>query len=228
MHKILDRWIKSPDLLRQSLTHSSFANEGFRKESHNERLEFLGDSVLQLVVTEWLYERNPQWSEGQLSQGRAAIVCEETLAEAAITLDIGPMLRLGRGEERSGGRQKPSLLADAMEAIIGAVYLDQGLDASRQFILETLGFALTTVEGRETGRDHKTALSEWLRKSGQEATYQVVASFGPDHAKSFEVEVSVGGQPRARAIGRSKKDAEQQAARLLLRQLHETEQNSPS
>lgn len=221
MTKRLEEWIGRRELLRQALTHSSYANEGMRKEPHNERLEFLGDAILQLVVSEWLFGHNGQWTEGQLSQGRAAVVCEETLAEAAVSLDVGQYLRLGRGEERSGGRTKPSLLADAMEAIIGAVYLDSGLDGARSFILHVLEFALTTVEGRETGRDHKTALSDWLRRRGEEVTYVVVGSYGPDHAKSFEVEVLVGGVPRARAIGRSKKEAEQQAARQLLKQLHE-------
>ena len=206
-------------LLRQALTHSSYANEGYRKEIHNERLEFLGDAVLQLVVTEWLYAKNPTWTEGQLSQARAAIVCEATLAEAAESLRVGPQLRLGRGEERSGGRKKPSLLADAMEAIIGACYLSEGFEASKAFVLETLAFALNTVEGREAGRDHKTALNDWLRRRGKEASYQVVGSYGPDHAKTFEVEVLVSGEPQGRAIGRSKKEAEQQAARQLLKEL---------
>ncbi len=215
----LSQWIKDQNLLKQALTHSSYANEGFRKETHNERLEFLGDSVLQLVVTEWLYANNMRWTEGQLSQGRAAIVCEATLAEAAGNLRVGSLLRLGRGEERSGGRTKHSLLADAMEAIIGAIYLDGGLEQARNFILEVLRFALTDVEERETGRDHKTALNEWLRRRGEEAAYEVVGSYGPDHAKSFEVEVSVGGVAIGRAVGHSKKEAEQQSARLALKQL---------
>ena len=214
----LEQWINDQNLLKQALTHSSYANEGFRREAHNERLEFLGDSVLQLVVTEWLYAHNNQWTEGQLSQGRAAIVCEATLAEAAYNLHVGELLRLGRGEERSGGRSKHSLLADAMEAIIGAIYLDSGLAQARRFILDVLNFALISVEQRETGRDHKTALNEWLRRRGEEATYEVVGSYGPDHAKSFEVEVSVGGVPVSRAIGHSKKEAEQQSARLALKQ----------
>ncbi|MCL5115930.1 MAG: ribonuclease III [Firmicutes bacterium] len=217
-HSLSER-IHDGELLRQALTHSSYANEGYRKEVHNERLEFLGDAVLQLVVTEWLFAKNPQWTEGQLSQARAAIVCEATLAEAAESLNVGPLLRLGRGEERSGGRKKPSLLADAMEAIIGASYLSEGFDRAREFVLETMGFALNSVEGREAGRDHKTALNDWLRRHGKEASYQVVASYGPDHAKTFEVEVLVNGEPQGRAIGRSKKEAEQQAARQLLKEL---------
>ncbi|MCL5972772.1 MAG: ribonuclease III [Firmicutes bacterium] len=221
----LETWVKSAPLLRQALTHSSYANEGVRKEAHNERLEFLGDSVLQLVVTEWLFEHNPSWSEGQLSQGRAAIVCEPTLAEAAVRLDLGLRLRLGRGEERSGGRQKHSLLADAMEAVIGAVYLDGGLDVAREFVLNVLGFALSGVEGREAGRDHKTALNEWLRRRGEEPIYEVVGSYGPDHAKTFEVEVSVAGVPLARATGKSKKEAEQLSAKAALKQLSD---NAPS
>lgn len=225
----LSQWINDQNLLKQALTHSSYANEGFRKESHNERLEFLGDSVLQLVVTEWLYHHNSHWTEGQLSQGRAAIVCEATLAEAALNVHVGELLHLGRGEERSGGREKHSLLADAMEAVIGAIYLDGGLEKARQFIQEVLSFALTDVEQRETGRDHKTALNEWLRRRGEEASYEVIASYGPDHAKSFEVEVSVGGVPVSRAIGHSKKEAEQQSARLALKHfIEELDRSQPS
>lgn len=215
----LSQRIHDRDLLRQALTHSSYANEGYRKEVHNERLEFLGDAVLQLVVTDWLFNKNTQWTEGQLSQARAAIVCEATLAEAAEHLNVGGLLRLGRGEERSGGRKKPSLLADAMEAIIGAAYLSEGYGGAQSFVLELLSFALNSVEGREAGRDHKTALNDWLRRHGKEASYQVVGSYGPDHAKRFEVEVLVNGEPQGRAIGRSKKEAEQQAARQLLKDL---------
>lgn len=216
----LEGWVSGPERLRQALTHSSYANEGVRKEAHNERLEFLGDSVLQLVITEWLFGQNPNWTEGQLSQGRAAIVCEATLAEAATGLGLGARLRLGRGEERSGGRQKPSLLADAMEAVIGAVYLDGGLQTATRFVLETLNFALSGVEGRDTGRDHKTALNEWLRRRGEEPLYEVIGAFGPDHAKTFEVRVSVAGLELAKATGRSKKEAEQLSAREALKQLN--------
>ncbi len=216
----LEGWVSEPERLRQALTHSSYANEGVRKEAHNERLEFLGDSVLQLVITEWLFMQNPNWTEGQLSQGRAAIVCEATLAEAAAGLGLGARLLLGRGEERSGGRQKPSLLADAMEAVIGAVYLDGGIETATRFVLETLNFALNGVEGRDTGRDHKTALNEWLRRRGEEPLYEVIGAFGPDHAKTFEVRVSVSGVELAKATGRSKKEAEQLSAREALKHLN--------
>jgi ribonuclease-3 len=219
--KPLEAWVQSPILLRQALTHSSYANEGQRREAHNERLEFLGDSVLQLVVTEWLYQANPTWPEGRLSQARAAIVCEPTLAEAAERLQVGSHLYLGRGEERSGGRRKASLLADAVEAIIGAIYLDGGLDRARAFIHAYLDFALTTVEMRETGRDHKTALGEFIRKRGGEVQYTLVQAFGPDHDKTFEIELTINGRAMVRAVGRSKKEAEQQCARLALKQLLE-------
>lgn len=221
-------WIPDPDLLRQALTHSSYAHEGQRRDAHNERLEFLGDSVLQLVVSEWLYVTYPDWPEGRLSQIRAAIVCEPTLAEAAMRLDLGRQLRLGRGEERSGGRKKASLLADAMEALIGAVYLARGLEEARGFVLRELGFALSTAEARETGRDHKTALGEYLRKRGLEAQYTLVNAFGPDHDKTFEVELVIDGRPVVRARGRSKKEAEQQSARLGLRELLAEEPTTPS
>ncbi|MBX5466236.1 MAG: ribonuclease III [Firmicutes bacterium] len=217
----LSDWVQDPQLLRLALTHSSFANEATHREAHNERLEFLGDAVLQLVVTEWLYRHNPQWSEGQLSQSRASVVCEATLTEAAQRLQLGSQLRLGRGEERSGGRSKSSLLADAFEAVIGAVFLEGGFERARAFVHRCLDFALNSVEDRETGRDHKTALAEWLRRHGEEAQYEVVGSYGPDHDKTFEVEVSINGVPLLRALGRSKKEAEQQSARLALKRLME-------
>lgn len=217
--KPLSSFVANSELLRQALTHSSYANEGQRREAHNERLEFLGDSVLQLVVTEWLFQANPLWSEGRLSQARAAIVCEATLAEAAERLRVGNYLYLGRGEERSGGRHKASLLADAVEAIIGAIYLDGGLPRVRTFIHAYLDFALTTVEARETGRDHKTALGEYIRRRGGDMQYALVQAYGPDHDKTFEIELSINGTPMVRAIGHSKKEAEQQCARLALKQL---------
>ncbi len=217
----LSSWVDNPVLLRQALTHSSYANEGQRRETHNERLEFLGDSVLQLVVTEWLYQANPSWPEGRLSQARAAIVCEPTLAEAAERLQMGAHLYLGRGEERSGGRHKASLLADAVEALIGAIYLDGGLERAKAFIADYLDFALTTVEARETGRDHKTALGEYIRKRGGEVQYVLVQAYGPDHDKTFEIELMVNGQAMVRAVGRSKKEAEQKCANLGLKKLLE-------
>ncbi len=217
----LSRWVENPALLRQALTHSSYANEGQRRDTHNERLEFLGDSVLQLVVTEWLYEANRSWPEGRLSQARAAIVCEPTLAEAAERLNLGTHLYLGRGEERSGGRHKASLLADAVEAIIGAIYLDGGLTRAKDFISHYLDFALTTVEVRETGRDHKTALGEYIRKRGGDVQYALVQAYGPDHDKTFEIELTINGRAMIRAVGRSKKEAEQKCASLGLKKLLE-------
>lgn len=229
----LAQWIRRRDLLEQALTHSSFANEALQRdqrdasdtragralaETHNERLEFLGDAVLQLVVTEALFFRHPEWAEGLLSQGRASIVCAPTLAEAATKLGIGEALQLGKGEERSGGRRKPSLLADAFEAVIGAIYLDGGLEAARTFIFEQLDYAIAEAGSRQTGRDHKTALAEWVRSHGlgEDLQYQVVRSYGPDHDKRFEVEVSLGSRPLARAVGHSKKEAEQTAAKQAL------------
>ena len=223
----LTAWVANPQLLHQALTHSSYANEGQRRQPHNERLEFLGDSVLQLIVTEWLYRSNPAWSEGRLSQARAAIVCEPTLAEAAERLELGEQLYLGRGEERSGGRHKASLLADAVEALIGAIYLDGGPERARAFIHQYLDFAVSTVEERETGRDHKTALGEYIRKHGGEVQYVLVQAYGPDHNKTFEIELSVNRVAVVRAIGRSKKEAEQQCARLALKQLAENPERFP-
>ncbi|GAO03270.1 ribonuclease III [Anaeromyxobacter sp. PSR-1] len=201
-----------------ALTHKSYVNE-HREDGlqDNERLEFLGDAVIDLAVSHRLMERFPSAREGDLSKMRAAVVDEQGLAEMARTLDLGPLLRLGRGEELTGGRQKSSLLADAMEAVIAAIYHGQGLPAVLSFVDRFLGEAFARAAAGTLDRDFKTQLQE-LSQSRLRATprYRVVAEHGPDHSKTFEVETDLRGEVLGRGAGRSKKDAEQAAARLAL------------
>jgi ribonuclease III len=218
-----------PELLVRALTHSSAVNE-LRAERgeesseaadavhDNERLEFLGDAVLELLAREYLLESFPDWSEGQLSKGRARLVNAQALYEAARRIQLGEHLRVGRGEEKTGGREKPALLADAFEAVIAAVYLDAGLAATRR-MLERLLFlqALEERGERIADSDRKSALQELLQGGGKApAEYRLTGEIGPDHQKTFQVEVWVGGEPLARGEGTTKKEAEQRAAQSAL------------
>jgi ribonuclease-3 len=213
----LDYRFKTPDLLRTALTHKSFVNENpalLRED--NERLEFLGDAVLDLAVGHLLMDRFPVRSEGDLSKRRASIVNEQGLYEVAARLALGDWLFLGRGEEQTGGRKKASLLADACEAVLAAVYLDGGFDAAFHVITRLFEERLVAIE-KAGGEDFKTQLQEVVQaKLRQVPRYIVVGESGPDHEKVFEVAVLVGGQEVARASGRSKKEAEQRAAHLAL------------
>jgi ribonuclease-3 len=204
-----------PDLWEMALTHRSYAfEEGL--ETTNERLEFLGDAVLGLVITDLAFRQFPDLSEGDLAKLRAATVKMSTLADVARELDLGTLVRLGRGEEMSGGRDKPSILADCMEAVLGAVYLDRGLDHTRGLI-EHLFWPRMEAYGRGEGdRDHKMALQELASRQFGAAPEYRVASQGPDHAKEFTASVFLRGERYGGGQGRSKKEAEQQAAREAL------------
>ncbi len=209
--------MKRPQYLLNALTHSSFANE--RRENHvddNERLEFLGDAVLQVSVSDYLYKRFRDLPEGDLTRIRAVVVCEASLAEKARELDLGEHMYLGRGEEVSGGRTRRSLLADAFEAVIGAVYLDRGLMASKDLVLRLLGPALEAAGTGGQPSDYKTALQEKMQKDGAGLSYQLIDERGPDHAKVFTVGIVLRGRVIARGKGASKKEAEQVAARKAL------------
>jgi ribonuclease-3 len=210
-------------LLDEALTHKSYVNE--RKgssQSHNERLEFLGDAVLSLIVSDYLATRYPQLSEGALSKLKAKLVSEPSLAAAARRLDLGVRLRLGRGEELSKGREKTSLLADGLEAVIAAVYLDGGLEAGRIFTLDALSKELGHIESLQTkpgDDDYKTRFQEWCQRQHESLPrYITVQETGPDHQKLFRVEVSVGDQVLGCGQGHSKKEAEQAAAKQALEQ----------
>lgn len=213
----------NPALLQEALTHKSHVNE--RKgpdRRHNERLEFLGDAVLSLIVSDHLAKRYPHLTEGALSKLKAKLVSEASLAGAARRLDLGARLQLGRGEELSKGREKTSLLADALEALIAAVYLDGGLEASRTFTLDVLGEELTQIDSAQAkpgGDDYKTRFQEWCQKRYEVLPrYVTVRESGPDHHKFFEVEVQVEGKVVGAGQGRSKKEAEQVAAQQALEQ----------
>jgi ribonuclease III len=202
-----------------ALTHKSYVNEHRDEEGlqDNERLEFLGDAVIDLAVSHRLMERFPGAREGDLSKMRAAVVDEQGLAEMARALALGELLRLGRGEELTGGRAKASLLADAMEAVVAAVYLGGGLAAVLGLVDRFLGEAFERATAGTLDRDYKTQLQE-LAQSKLRATprYRVIAEHGPDHSKTFEVETDLRGEVVGRGAGRSKKDAEQAAAKLAL------------
>lgn len=209
-----------PELARLALTHRSWCAEHPGDES-NERLEFLGDAVLGFVVTEFLYSRFPEKSEGELAPARAAVVNAEALAEMAARVDLGSHLRLGRGEDVSGGRSKPSILADAMEAVIGAAFLDSGIDGARELILGLLTERIEAEAAQPGMQDFKTVLQEQsVRLLGLVPVYDVEDS-GPEHEKRFVATVHVGDEIRGTGQGRSKKQAEQGAARVALAALFE-------
>jgi ribonuclease-3 len=222
---------KSPDLLERALTHSSAVPE-LRAErgvdspdaeaiQDNERLEFLGDAVLELLAREYLLESFPEWSEGQLSKSRAGLVNAHSLENAARRINLGEHLRLGRGEEKTGGREKPALLADAFEAVVAAVYLDAGLGSAREMLKRLLFEQALEERGeRIADSDRKSALQEFLQGNGKPpAEYRLSGESGPDHQKMFEVEVWIDGERMATGEGSTKKEAEQRAAQSAMEHL---------
>ena len=207
-------------LLRQALTHSSYANEHrMKKLSDNERLEFLGDAVLEIVTSDFLYHEHMDVPEGELTRVRASIVCEQTLAFCTRAIDLGKYLYLGKGEDLTGGRNRKSILSDALEAVIGAIFLDGGFANAKEFVLK---YILTDIEHKQLFYDSKTILQEMVQ-GGQEKgiVYQLVGEEGPDHNKSFRVEVVIGGEAFGCGIGRTKKAAEQEAAYQAILKLKE-------
>lgn len=211
-----------PGLLLLAMTHRSYANEHPEEApAHNERLEFLGDAVLDLVVSDLLYERYPGLTEGELSKLRASLVSEASLASLAKELDLGSALRVGRGEASSGGRTKASLLSDALEAVIAAIYLDsgpgRGIEAVRNLVARWIGARIEHAMDTTEVVDFKTELQEWAQKRYKEPVhYRIVAEDGPDHERNFEAAVLLQERELARGRGRSKKQAEQAAARAAL------------
>ena len=206
-------------LLQNALPHSSYANERYHNSlMSNERLEFLGDSILGMVVAEHLYRNFPDRPEGELTRMRADMVCERALAEVANRLSLGQHLKLGHGEERFGGRSRDSILADAVESVIAATYVDGGMDAAVSFIRK---FILCDVPAqRLRNADYKTALQELVQqKKNQVLTYALVGESGPDHDKKFDVEVMLNGNVVGSGSGSSKKRAEQDAARAAIEKL---------
>jgi len=206
-------------LLQNALTHSSYANERWHDSlKSNERLEFLGDSILGMVVAEHLYKNFPDRPEGELTRMRADMVCETSLAVIAEKLDLGKHLLLGHGEEQGGGRTRASTLADAVESVIAACFLDGGMSAAERFIRQ---FVLSSTDtGKLRNADYKTALQELIQqKKNQTLTYTLVGESGPDHDKQFFVEVALNGQKIGEGSGSSKKRAEQSAAQMAYEKL---------
>lgn len=207
-------------LLQNALMHSSYANENrARGCTSNERLEFLGDSVLGMVTATRLYRLYPDMPEGKLSRLRAELVCEQSLHAVALELGLGSYIRLGRGETRNGGRERPSILADAVEAIIAAIYLDGGLESAQRFILDHILTGLAEGQMHHVA-DYKTDLQERVqRKPGQALEYTLLSESGPDHNKSFTMNVLLNGSEIGRGTGRTKKEAEQSAAKSALERM---------
>ena len=207
---------KDLTLLSTALTHSSYANENKKSGVFsNERLEFLGDSVLGMTVAALIYKNKPEMPEGQMTKLRAELVCEKSLAALAVIFDLGECLQLGRGEVKGGGRERPSILADAVEAVLAAVYLDGGFRPVTKLIKGYFAKRLNQLETENT--DYKTALQEIIQeKQGQNLSYQIVSESGPDHLKTFTVEVRLNNIVIGTGIGKSKKEAEQTAAKSAL------------
>ena len=221
LEKKLNYTFKNSELLKNALTHSSYANEN-RAEgiSSNERLEFLGDSVLGFVTAKHLYSMQPTLSEGKMTRLRAELVCEQSLHGVALDLDLGRYLRMGHGEEKNGGRTRPSILADAVEAVIAAMFLDGGIAAPESFI-ERMILSPESIEAHHAA-DYKTELQELVqRRSNQHISYELIGESGPDHCKTFTFQVCVNGLPVGEGSGRTKKEAEQQAAGRALEAMRE-------
>lgn len=205
-------------LLHEALTHTSFANEARGKNVvHNERLEFLGDAVLELATSTYLYRHSPQKPEGEMTKARASVVREATLSKLAARLHLGDYLLLGHGETTTGGAHRPSILADAFEAVIGAIYLDQGWDAAFHYVMTQLHEDFLTIDSGKNMQDYKTILQEVVqRKAGGKIIYDLLRETGPDHDKTFEFAALVNGQILGTGRGRNKKEAEQRAAEEAL------------
>lgn len=205
---------KDKALLKQALTHSSFSNEQkVNKQKNYERLEFLGDAVLELASSKFFYLQHPEMAEGQLTKLRSSMVCEPALAFCARDIELGKYILLGKGEEATGGRERDSITSDVMEAVIGAVYLDGGFEEAEKFILK---YILSDLENKKLFYDSKTILQERVQKDGKELHYVLVEEKGPDHDKLFTVEAVIGDETVGSGTGRTKKSAEQQAAYAVL------------
>lgn len=212
--KIIGYEFKNRAYLETALTHSSYANEKQLSRDCNERLEFLGDSVLGVITAEYFYHNLNHLPEGEMTKKRAACACEKSLCEFARKIGLGRFLLLGRGEEHTGGRNRASILADAFEAVIGAIYLDGGLENARKFVLD---FVKEAAAKQMSFKDYKTELQEIIQKNPAEhLTYVLVGESGPDHDKRFEVEVRLNSNVMGCGMGKSKKLAEQEAARQAL------------
>ncbi len=212
---------KKSDLLRTSLTHKSYANENREAgEKDNERLEFLGDSVLSLIISQHLMECYPEMDEGEYSKKRSSIVNERTLAKLSRKIDLGKFLRLGKGEELTGGRDKDSILADAMEALIGAIYLDSGLKVAQKFIVKHFKSSIQYSAKPQSNSDYKTLVQEMAQKLFKKTpSYKVVKLKGPEHDRIFESEIFIDDKSFGKGKGKSKKDSEQKCAKVAIKKM---------
>jgi ribonuclease-3 len=208
-------------LLRKALTHKSYANENQNLNlKDNERLEFLGDSVLDIVISEYMFNRYPDYPEGELAKMRAVVVSAPILANKSRKLDLGKYLLLGKGEEMTGGRSRSSILADAFEGLVGSIYLDRDLKVARRFILDLMKSDIDSVEAGEHIKDYKTILQEKIQQaSNSRPEYAVIEEEGPDHSKLFTVQVRYDAKPLGQGTGSSKKEAQQEAAKSALEKL---------
>lgn len=205
---------KEKVLLLQALTHSSFSNEQkINRYKNYERLEFLGDAVLELLSSSFFFETYPEMSEGQMTRMRSSMVCEPALAFCARDLSLGKYILLGKGEEATGGRGRDSIISDVMEAVIGAIYLDGGIEEADKFVKK---YILSDLENKQLFYDSKTILQERVQKTGRTIVYELVSETGPDHDKTFTVEAIIDGRTAGKGQGRNKKTAEQQAAYQVL------------
>ncbi len=220
LEKKIGYTFRDPRLLETALTHSSYANEKHEGDCESyERLEFLGDSILGFTTAEFLYAHEPALPEGSMTRLRAELVCESSLHKVALALDLGRYMRLGKGEERSGGRERPSILADMVEAIIAAMYLDAGLEQAKSFIMSRV-LKDAEISEEHRSQDYKTVLQELVqRKADQHIAYELIGESGPDHNKRFTFRVSVNGVSSGEGTGRTKKEAEQMAAKQALETL---------
>lgn len=209
---------KNKALLEVALTHSSYAHE--HQCQSNERMEFLGDSVLSIIISDFLFRKLRREDEGDLSKIRASLVCEQSLARVARELEVGPALKLGRGEDAAGGRARDSILSDAFEAILAAIYLDSDIHTAEQWVKKHMEQALHAALRGESYQDYKTMFQEAVQKNGpRKIAYRVLSETGPDHHKDFEIEVCVDGKSAGRGRGQSKKEAEQNAAKTALERI---------
>ena len=211
-------YFKNTKLLKMALTHTSYSNENHTES--NQRLEFLGDSVIGLIIGEYIFEKYPSMPEGELSKIRAGIVCENGLAGCAEKINLGKMLLLGKGEEMSGGRSRHSNLEDAFEAIVGAVFLDSDFNTAKEFALRVMQDIIKETVAHDGIVDYKTTFQELVQKKGRcEIEYQLLNEKGPDHAKIYTMQATVNGEVKGTGKGHSKKDAEQNAAKEAIKKI---------
>lgn len=209
---------QNKELLKKALTHTSYAYEN--NIESNEKLEFLGDSILEFVSSKYLYENYPELKEGEMTKVRATVVCEKSLYKVAKMHDFSDFLYLGRSERKMGGQERPAILADSVEAVIAAIYLDGGIEQAEKFIIQSLKEDIEIATKHVGDKDYKTVLQEKLQEHGDvKIEYEIIKEEGPDHNKSFEVQVSCDGKKLAKGKGRSKKEAQMNAAQKALEKL---------